>query len=140
MRFSAASGDGDKGIKQKALGDTVKRLAGASLGLSVASNHNFAGDPTPTSHAVHWLVPGGATEVADTKVKVGDTIIAIDGAFVARKSHEDVSALTVFKAAGTTIELSLFARQVRPSKYYTFNMSVSNLTGSSQVKNKRLIR
>jgi C-terminal processing protease CtpA/Prc len=99
---AAGSGGGrDDGIRTI---DVVK-TAGGSLGLSFASDHDLPDDPTPTSHTIAQLVPGGA--VAAAGALVGGVIVAIDGTFVTGRSHEDVTAM--FQAADVTLTLTLRA-------------------------------
>jgi C-terminal processing protease CtpA/Prc len=70
-------------------------VAGGSLGLDFASEHDGADDPTPTSHTVVQLAAGGA--VAAAGVVVGDTIVAVNGTVATGRSHDAVVAM--FKAA-----------------------------------------
>jgi membrane-associated protease RseP (regulator of RpoE activity) len=82
------------------------KVAGAKLGLSFASEHEAAHDPTPLSHTVVQLAAAGAAAAAGARV--GDTIVAINNTLATGKSHEQVNR--IFEACDATVKLTLLSQ------------------------------
>jgi membrane-associated protease RseP (regulator of RpoE activity) len=82
----------------------VAKVAGASLGIHFESLHVLPTDAAPpTCHTVVRVVSGSPAATAG--VKVGDTIIAINGSLTVGISHDDVTGM--FQANGEFLKLTL---------------------------------